>query len=120
LESLARINHIKFHQNIGNNDLITSQCIKLVSMDNVSEDIETKEETFSSIMQEGKIQNDIDMSVVDKFKKMNNESLTEAEQGRKQELCSRTIDYYMCSFDRILRILSLDGGGKIFNNYLKF
>ncbi len=120
LELFSRKNHIKIHENIGNNNLITSEYMQPILMKNALKDLETLNEKFYSIMEEKKIQNDNEMAVVlTKLKQVKNDLLTDSEQKIKQELCSMIVDYHMRAFDIIIRVLSLDGGGKRRNIYIK-
>ena len=55
---------IELHKKIGETDQITSKCMQSILINNTSQDLETLNEKFNFIMEEKKIHNDLDMSVV--------------------------------------------------------
>jgi hypothetical protein len=119
LELFARESHLKLHQNINNNNPINSECMQSVLITNVSTSIKSLTEKFSSIMAENKIQNDNDLCVIlSKLKQMKHQLLTESDQQIKQQLCSMIVDYHVRAYDRKIRVLSLDGCGKILDFYI--
>jgi hypothetical protein len=118
LEACARKIHIELHQNLNNDNPIDSECMRTVLITNISKNI-TSTQRYFNVMQEKRIHNDSDMSAItSKLKQMKNQVLTESDLEIKQEICSMIVDYHMRAYDRKIRILNLDGGGKIFNIYV--
>ncbi|CAF1143703.1 unnamed protein product [Didymodactylos carnosus] len=113
LEPAAIVYHTQLHKNIGYNEcIVLRECMQLTQVTKNFDDVETSVEEFSRIMNENKIRNDYDMSVVTAIlKEKRNRSQSPIEQQEQQQLSSMIIDYHTQGHGRNIRVLSLDGGG---------
>lgn len=73
-----------------------------------------KHSNYERIQQQKKIYNDYDLYfVMERLKKLTNESSTVAQELELKEINSLIVEYHLQSFQRNINVLSLDGGGKI-------
>lgn len=104
----TRINHQKLHPNI----VLNKDCLRLVFVEEAeTQDREARrtrrEKEYERIVEEKAIQNDYDMSVV-----VHKLALATPLIKTDQE-DSLIVNYHLRANQRNIRVLSLDGGGKI-------
>ena len=103
---------------MGHNDSITSECLQPVLVVSASEDVEGRTQEFNRIMENKRILDDYEMSVVTAMLyEMRHRPVSTSERAQQEQLGSMIVEYHTQAYKRTVRILSLDGGGEI-NDFL--
>ena len=108
-------NHKKYHQSHNLNDSMASEDIQSISVEEAETCAENErdrrtQEEFQRIMDAKKIQNDYEMSIVTSMLKANSVPSVEVPPS---ELCSMIVGYHTQAYETDIRVLTLDGGGKM-------
>jgi len=110
----TRINHQKLHSNAP----VNNDCMKLILVEEAEiggnqARLKRRQKEYEHILEENKIQNDYEMSVVmDKLKQTALESSSSSSTpSQDNQVNSIIVRYYLKATQRNIRVLSLDGGG---------
>jgi hypothetical protein len=122
LELHARLSHDNYHMDKGLPDPKYGGDMDWVlighaetSEREILEEIRKKK--FEKILDKGKIENDHEMSIImgvlEKKEPQKNTLLSESEIAERSKLGSMLVEYHIQGYQREIRVLSLDGGGKM-------
>jgi len=120
LPSRTRDKHRKLHIDNSGDRQITDDCMKPILIEEAEkhgkEDrVGLREKELDRMQEKKKIENDYDISIVmSKLKQIRNaSSSTTSEKEQELHFNAMIAEYYMKAFERNIRVLCLDGGGKM-------
>lgn len=115
--------HKKFHKNASESENIPDDCMKSISVQVAdAQDAPSyklrREKTVDHILNKERIEDDYDLSVVmNKLSEASHQTLQVSKEDRLSSLNSLVTNYQVKGSKRNVRVLCLDGGGKIFKTY---
>ncbi|CAF1126473.1 unnamed protein product, partial [Rotaria sordida] len=109
--------HERWHRTLSKTEPITDDCLKWLLVEQAEKNgkearKKIKQMKYEQIQKEKKIENDYELYIVtEKLKQLGNESSTSSQETELNQLNSLIAGYHLQSFQRNIRVLSLDGGG---------
>ncbi|CAF3104225.1 unnamed protein product [Rotaria sp. Silwood2] len=113
----SRDHHKRWHRTLLKTQPITDDCLKWLPVEQAENNgkearKKIKQIKYEQIQKEKKIENDYEVYVVtERLKQLANESSTTSQETELNQLNSLIAGYHLQSFQRNIRVLSLDGGG---------
>ncbi|CAF1219562.1 unnamed protein product [Rotaria sp. Silwood1] len=109
--------HEYWHQKLSKTEPITDECLKWLPVEEAEKNgrearKKIKQKKYEQIQKEKKIENDYEVYIVtERLKQLANELSTTPQETELNQLNALIAGYHLQSFQRNIRVLSLDGGG---------